>query len=113
MDNLITILIATIAISVIGIVLIWFLNLEKGRRIEIVKNWLLLAVIQAEKELGSGTVQVKLRFVYDMFIQRFNLLSHMITFDTFSLLVDEALDTMKDMIQNNKNVADYINEERQ
>ncbi len=112
MDNLITILIATIAISVTGIALAWFLNLEKARRIEIVKNWLLLAVVQAEKELGSGTGQIKLRFVYDMFIERFKFLSTIISFTHFSALVDEALDTMKDMIQNNKSVANYINEER-
>lgn len=108
MDNLITILIATIAISVIGIVLIWFLNLEKGRRIEIVKNWLLLAVIQAEKELGSGTGAVKLHFVYNLFVERFKFLSRIITFEQFSALVDEVLETMKFMIQNNPNVAAYI-----
>ncbi|MFR6482019.1 MAG: hypothetical protein ACLUPD_10785 [Anaerotignum faecicola] len=38
---------------------------------EKVKEWLLLAVTEAEKELGSGTGQLKLRYVYDLFLRRF------------------------------------------
>ena len=76
---------------------------------EILKNWLLLAVVQAEKELGGGTGQLKLRYVYDMFIKQFSFLSKVITFTQFSSLVDEALIVMKQMIVDNKNVENYIN----
>lgn len=36
-----------------------------------VKEWLLLAVTEAEKALGSGTGQLKLRQTYQMFVKTF------------------------------------------
>ena len=111
MDNII------IAIGIIAIVgaaayaLYYFMNLSKDKQIQMVKEWLLLAVIEAEKALGSGTGQVKLRYVYDLFLSKFKYLSLVISFSQFSMLVDEALDTMRDMISNNKQVENYINKE--
>lgn len=92
----------------LGCAIYWFFNLEKEKQIQILKEWLILAVIQAEKELGDGTGQVKLRYVYDMFIDKFKFLAQIITFEQFSSYVDEALVIMKDMINNNKNVVEYI-----
>ena len=74
-----------------------------------IKQWLLFIVIEAEKELGGGTGAVKLRFVYDKFIKRFKFMSKIISFEMFSQLVDESLKIMREMIQNNPNVAAYIN----
>lgn len=111
MDNII------IAIGIIAIVgaaayaLYYFMNLSKDKQIQMVKEWLLLAVVEAEKALGSGTGQVKLRYVYDLFLSKFKYLSLVISFSQFSMLVDEALDTMRDMISNNKQVEQYINKE--
>lgn len=86
----------------------WFVKLGKEKQLAMVKEWLLLAVVQAEKELGDGTGQVKLRLVYDMFTTKFKILSYVINFEKFSLLVDEALDIMRDMIENNIKVKNYI-----
>lgn len=72
-----------------------------------VKNWLVWAVSVAESELGSGTGQLKLRNVYNMFILRFPKLSMIITFARFSELVDDALDIMKEMLKNDK-IANII-----
>lgn len=111
MDNII------ITIGIIAIVgaaayaLYYFMNLSKDKQIQMVKNWLLLAVVEAEKALGSGTGQLKLRYVYDLFLSKFKYLSLVISFSQFSMLVDEALDTMRDMISNNKQVEQYINKE--
>ena len=111
MDNII------IVMGVIGLVgiaiaaLYYFMTLSKDKQIQIVKNWLLLAVVEAEKALGSKTGQLKLRYVYDLFISKFKYLSLVISFPQFSLLVDEALETMRDMIANNKQVENYINKE--
>lgn len=69
-----------------------------------VKEWLLYAVIEAEKELGSGTGPVKLRSVYDMFITKFPKLSVFISFNTFSEWVDVALDYMEELLTDNKDV---------
>jgi hypothetical protein len=73
-----------------------------------IKQWLILAVVEAEKKLGEKTGQLKLRYVYDLFIKRFKFASKLITFEQFSALVDEALEVMRLMIQQNQNVANYI-----
>lgn len=72
-----------------------------------VKNWLVWAVSVAESELGSGTGQLKLRNVYNMFILRFPKLSMIITFARFSELVDDALEIMREMLKNDK-IANII-----
>ena len=105
LDNVIIIAIAAI---LIGVFAVWFFRLGKEKQMQIIKEWLLLAVIKAEKELGGGTGQIKLRFVYDLFIDKFRFVSMLITFSQFSDLVDLALITMKDMIANNNQVKEYI-----
>jgi hypothetical protein len=84
------------------------LKLSKERQKEIIIEWLLLAVIKAEKELGDGTGQLKLRFVYDLFIDKFRFISMIISFSQFSKLVDQALDTMRDILDSNKQIKDYV-----
>ena len=58
--------------------------------------------MQSEKELGGGTGQIKLRYVYDMFVTRFAWLARVISFEAFSMMVDEALERMKKMLESNK-----------
>ena len=104
-NNIIITLVVTI---LLGIFIVWFLKLGKAQQIKIISEWLILAVIKAEKELGGGTGQVKLRFVYDLFIDKFKFMSMFITFQSFSLLVDGALVVMKEMVSNNNQVKEYI-----
>ena len=108
MDNALIALIILLGLCAAGIMFCCFLKLSKEKQIEMIKQWLIFIVIAAEKELGGGTGAVKLRFVYDKFIKRFKFLSKIISFETFSALVDEALETMRFMIQNNPHVATYI-----
>ena len=91
-----------------GVLVFKFTKLPKENQIRKVKEWLLLAVTEAEKTLGSGTGQLKLRYVYDMFIQRFNWLVKIVSFDMFSEWVDEALIEMRKMLLNNEAVADLV-----
>lgn len=72
------------------------------------KEWLVWAVAEAEKMLGSGTGQLKLRYVYDAAVVRFPILSKLIPFSIFSRMVDSALEVMKDMIENNASIAEAI-----
>lgn len=102
-------LVATAAILVVaGFSVYSFVKKPTTEQIKAVKEWLLYAVIEAEKKLGGGTGQVKLRYVYDMFVEKFRFLAELITFETFSGLVDEALEKMRDMLQNNKAVNSYV-----
>lgn len=102
------IILALIIIAAICLFIVWFLKLGKERQLKVITEWLLLAVIKAEKELGDGTGQVKLRFVYDLFIDKFRFASMFISFNQFSILVDSALEIMKEMISNNDQVKNYI-----
>ena len=77
-----------------------------------VKEWLLWAVAEAEKELGSGTGQLKLRYVYDMFIVKFPSLAKIISFETFSYMVDEVLDEFKKLLNKNDKMKKYIEGEK-
>jgi hypothetical protein len=97
---------------ILGIVavafIIAFFEMEREKQIQVVSNWLLYAVSIAEKELGGGTGKLKLRYVYDMFIDKFKFLSYIISFDYFSLLVDKALVEMRTIIENNKKIEAII-----
>lgn len=73
-----------------------------------IKEWLLYAVINAEKNLGSKMGQVKLRQVYDEFIITFPVVSRLVTFNIFSKMVDISLEEMKKILNSNKKVKEYI-----
>lgn len=108
MENIAVIIGICCVVGVIGFGIYQFLKLEKDKQLEIVKEWLLLAVVEAEKKLGGGTGQIKLRYVYDMFIEKFKFLALMITFEQFSIMVDTALDKMRLMLSSNEKLKDYV-----
>ena len=74
------------------------------------RNWLVWAVTEAETMFGSKTGKLKLRYAYELAIERFPVLAKFIPFAVFSKLVDGALDVMREMIENNKNIADAISD---
>ena len=94
-----------------GIAVVWFLGLPRGAQLKKVREWLLLAVTQAEKELGSKTGKLKLRTVYDAFLTKFPWLAPVVSFERFSKLVDDALDEMRDMLEKNEAVKALVNGE--
>lgn len=77
------------------------------------KEWLLLAVLEAEKEFGSKTGAIKLRYVYDMFLATFPILSKFVSFEEFSSMVDEVLEKMKHLINTNTKVFEYVGAEEE
>lgn len=91
-----------------GIAAYRFAGLPTEAQLKKVREWLLYAVTEAEKELGGGTGQLKLRTVYDLFIQRFPWLVKVIPFETFSGLVDDALEEMRDMLAKNQAVKALV-----
>ena len=88
--------------------IIWFVKLPKDKKIANIKEWLKYAVVQAEKELGSGTGQLKLRMVYDMAVNEFPFLVKLVPFNIFSGWVDESLDWMRDQLAENKAAQSYV-----
>lgn len=102
------ILIALAVVVVLGYIIYVFIKMPKTSQIAKVKEWLLFAVMEAEKELGGGTGQLKLRYVYDMFIVKFPWLVKVVSFEAFSGLVDEVLEKFKAILDTNKNVQNYV-----
>ena len=93
-----------VAIVLIAIILI-VLAIKQPKK---VREWLVYAVTLAEKDLGGGTGKIKLRKVYDMFVDKYPIISFFVSFETFSKWVDVALDTMNEMLKDNKNLKAYI-----
>lgn len=96
------IIVVALAVVLLGIAfVVRFAYLPTEKQIAKVREWLLWAVTEAETVLGSGTGQLKLRYVYDLFIQRFAWISKLITFEKFSELVDAALEEMRELLKTN------------
>ena len=87
-----------------------FFGMPTEKQIAKVKEWLIWACIEAEKALQSGTGQLKLRQVYDMFcgVPAFTWVAKIISFSTFSSWVSVALVEVKKMIANNNSLATYV-----
>ena len=103
-------IIAAVALVVSEVTaVIKFTNMPTAAQIVKVKEWLLYAVTMAEKELGGGTGKLKLRYVYDLFLTKFNWLAKVISFEQFSALVDEALEEMKRLLESNNAVKEIVN----
>lgn len=102
MSNTILLTITAVALIIAGIVAFYLADKKKA------KEWLLYAVTLAEKELGSGTGRIKLRQVYDAFLEKFPVFSRFVPFETFSSWVDEALELMKQMLRTNEATAKFV-----
>lgn len=112
MTNLFTdwVLIAA-ALVVIGMsfYVMWsFSRKPREEQIEQLREWLLYGCTLAEQRFGSSTGKLKLHYVYDLFVQRFPALVHLISFDRFCELVDDALDQMRGMLSTNKAIKAIV-----
>lgn len=103
------VLVALAAVAVTGGYAVYtFVKMPSDKQINTVREWMLYAVTKAEKEFGGGTGQIKLRYVYDMFVARFAWIAKMISFEAFGMMVDDALDEMKEMLEKNKAVKELV-----
>lgn len=108
MNNWLTIILSIAALAVFIVKVVQFVRAPSDKQIENLKEWLKLAVTEAEAALGSGTGQLKLRDVYDMAVEKFPWVGEFITFETFSIWVDEALEWMNNQLESNENVKAYV-----
>ena len=108
------VLVALAAVAAAGGYAVYtFVKMPSDKQLKKVREWLLYAVTKAEKELGGGTGQIKLRDVYDMFVARFGWLAQVSSFEMFSMMVDEALEKMKGMLVSNKAMQELVNGKQQ
>lgn len=92
----------------IGDIIVVYFKLPREEQIAKIKEFLKYAVLEAEKELGAKTGQAKLSKVYGMFVQQMPWLARLISFEEFSLYVDEALEWLRHQLSNNKAISEYV-----
>lgn len=99
-----------VAVIIAVLVVYRFFGLPTEKQVEKIKEWLIWACIEAERALQSGTGQLKLRGVYNMFcsVPTFTWVAKIISFELFSEWVSDALATAKEMMINNKALAEYV-----
>lgn len=90
--------------------IIYYVGLPAEEQKKKIRQWLIYACIEAERELQSGTGQLKLRKVWNKLcnISAFASVVKSISFDTFSEWVTDALRKAKEMLINNKTLATYV-----
>lgn len=87
-----------------------FAGLPTEKQKEKVKEWLIWACIEAERKLQSDTGQLKLREVWNMLcaVPIFTTVAKFISFNEFTEWVKDALRKAKEMLVNNKSLANYV-----
>lgn len=74
-----------------------------------VLEWLFYAVVKAEKKFEIEKLgRIKLRYVYDLFLDKFPSIAPVVSFEQFSKWVDIALEEMKKAIESNPKFKEYI-----
>lgn len=105
--TVIALIILVVAFAIMKVVQFNSQSLEQKKKN--IKEWLLYAVAEAEKVMGSGTGELKLRMVYDWAVEKFPFVAF-IKFEVFSEWVDEALVKFKEMLESNEAIAAYVSE---
>lgn len=87
-----------------------FLGMPTEKQKAKVREWLIWACIEAERALQSGTGQLKLREVWNMFcaVPTFTWVARVISFEQFSTWVSDALLEVKQMLISNNTLAEYV-----
>ena len=102
-------IVAAIAVVIAIVVAVKkFVGLPTEQQIESLKEWLKWAVTETEKELGSGTGQLKLRRVYDLALAKFPWIARLVPCEEFSMWVDEALLWLNKQLESNKAITSMM-----
>lgn len=104
------VLAATIAF-VMNFIYNW-LSKPTAQQVADLQEWLKFAVAEAEKALGSGTGELKLRKVYDTALTRFPWIKTFISFETFKGYVDIALNWLEAELSKGGAIAKYVEGEK-
>ena len=108
-SNLPIILIGLAFLFMFASAFVMLMHQPREKQMEALMEFLKWAVFQAEKHLGSGTGQLKLREVYQQAILQFPWVAERLTFEQFSKMVDDALDWMNDQMMKNEKMMEFVN----
>lgn len=90
-----------------------FCKLPSEQQLAKVKAFLLVVVVEAERIYKSKTGRIKLSYAYEKFVQAFPSLVPIIPFELFASMVDEVLEQMRNMLEDNENVRNYVELEKE
>ena len=107
-DNWFLIVVLLAGVCCIGVFIYNFMKKPTQEQINTIKEWLLYACLEAETELGGGTGQLKLRYVWDVFITRFPAIAKLVSFELISSWVDAALEEMRKLLTENKAIREVV-----
>ena len=107
-DNWFVLFAMMCVIAFITVAVVKFMNLPTEKQIANVKEWLKYAVMECEKALGEKTGAAKLRMCYDLAVKQFPWIGRFVKFEDFSKWVDEALVWMREQLEKNNAVAQYV-----
>lgn len=110
-ENWVPVFVVLVAVVFTAHFILNWLSKPKAEHIADLKEWLKFAVVEAEKELGRKTGEIKLRKVYDKAVSLFPWVALFVTFEDFKLYVDEALEWMEEQLATNNNIANYVGRE--
>ena len=107
-ENWLIFVIALILVLFAAYAVLRFLKLTPQQQLGKVKTALLYMVTEAEQELKSKTGRVKRSMEWDWYVERFPIISFLITEDTTDELVDHAYDEFIKMLEGNDSLYDYV-----
>lgn len=108
MEHWVTILLILALVAHIVYDVIQFHKMPRDEQYQRIRGWLLQAVMLAEREFGSGTGALKLSSVYAEFCKQLPWIAKVISYETFSKCVDDALEEMKEILAKNKKIAAVV-----
>lgn len=100
--NIELVLLVIAILFVVGYKLYQLAKTPSEKRQELIKTWLVEAVLVAEQKYGSKAGELKLSYVYRMFVNRFGWLGTLVSEEVFKKLVDEAIEIMEKTIHKAK-----------
>ena len=107
-ENWFLVIAGVVVLICAGYAVYGFFNMPSESQIAKVKEWLKYAVALSEQELGGGTGQLKLRFVYNLFMDKFPSVTKIISFELFSKWVDEALLWLEKQLETNNEIKAFV-----
>ena len=100
--ELILFVILLVVVAVLKV--IKFFRTPSEKRQELMLTWLIQAVALAENKFGSKTGQIKLSYVYHLFLEKYGFLAMFMTQEIFEELVNRAIRIMEETL------SDALNE---
>ena len=106
------IILSAVFLGVVCFGIAWiFVKKPKEEKVAELKKWLVKAVDAAEKEFGSGTGKLKLARVYSLFVSAFPALAKLVSLETFSDWVDDALEAVEERLKGADDTSESALEE--